>query len=214
MLWGVSWYLKGHSKNSGSFTYVAVAVIGLQNLWCAKEMIFISENQVLIWKTDGWSSLCHLELGAVERSNVSSYIAMFGGSLPGTEPHFVHNTWCWGLWQIRENPSEQAGCLQWSGNDTEMQSKLPCVFHTSRQFWLISSETQTSPQSQLRNESHDLIVWLTVSRDLCSCLEGFCRSGEKNLLIIELVLVSYGKVITAPKHEEASFSFHCALPPW
>lgn len=94
-----------------------------------------------------------------------------------------------------------------------MQSKLPCMFLTFWQFWLILSKTQIQPQSQLTNESNDLIVWLTIiSRDLCSCLEGFCRSGEKeNLLIIELMLVSYGRVITAPKHEEMFFSFHCTL---
>lgn len=93
--------------------------------------------------------------------------------------------------------SKQAGCLQPSGNDMEMQSKLPCMFHL---FLLVSSKTP--PQRQLTDKSNDLIVQFTViSRDLCSCLEGFCRSDEKeDLIIIELLLVSYGKVITAPKH--------------
>jgi len=74
-----------------------------------------------------------------------------------------------------------------------MQSRLFCIFHAFWQFWLVSSKAQTPPQSQLTNESKDLIVWLTiVSRDLCSCLDGFCRSGEKeNLLIIELMIVKY-----------------------
>lgn len=96
-----------------------------------------------------------------------------------------------------------------------MWSKLPCMFHTFGQFWLIASKTQPPPQSQVANESDGLIVWLTIlSRDLSSCLEGFCRNGEtENFLIVELMLVSYDIVITTPKHEETSFSFHCSLAP-
>lgn len=170
--WGVCWYLEGHSQMQG-------ALHMWQLLWSAWESqmweeeknwqfyLFLNENSVLIWKTGRRSSSCHL---AVERKGIWVLTLLCLEDLQPEQTH-IFLWWCWDE-SVR---SQRAARLQGLGKDTEMQSQLLCVFHTFGRFWLVSSKTQTPPQSQLTNESYDLIVWLTIiSRDLCSCLGGFC----------------------------------------